>query len=205
MNTVTLARHGRTAWHAPNRYTGRSDIALDDVGVQQAQTLARWAAGRGYAALACSDLRRSVDTAAAVAATTGLVPATDPRLRELDFGIAEGHTLAELDPAVAERFTVDPVTHHFPGGEHPALAVDRFHAGLAALAARVPQGSALVVAHSTIIRLVVCAALGLPLAQYRRRLPALDPVAVTTLRLSEDGVPVALLAYNVPVSEGWQP
>ncbi|MGI5176081.1 histidine phosphatase family protein [Dactylosporangium sp. CA-152071] len=73
------------------------------------------------------------------------------------------------------------------------------------MAARVPQGSALVVAHSTIIRLVVCAALGLPLAQYRRRLPALDPVAVTTLRLSEDGVPVALLAYNVPVSEGWQP
>ncbi|GGM36117.1 histidine phosphatase family protein [Dactylosporangium sucinum] len=205
MNTVTLARHGRTAWHTPNRYTGRSDIALDDVGVRQAEALARWAAGRGFAALASSDLRRAVDTAAAVAAATGLAPAADPRLRELDFGIAEGHTLADLDPAVAEPFVRDPVTHHFPGGEHPARAVDRFHAGLAALHARVPEGSALVVAHSTIIRLVVCAALGLPLAQYRHRLPALDPTAVTTLRLAGDGVPMALLAYNVPVSEGWQP
>ncbi|GAA2575247.1 2,3-diphosphoglycerate-dependent phosphoglycerate mutase GpmB [Dactylosporangium fulvum] len=205
MRTVALARHGRTAWHAPNRYTGRSDIELDDVGVRQAEALARWAAGRGFAALASSDLRRAVDTAAAAAATTGLVPTADPRLRELDFGIAEGHTLADLDPAVAERFVSDPVTHHFPGGEHPARAVDRFHAGLAALSEQVPDGSALVVAHSTIIRLVVCAALGLPLAEYRRRLPVLDPTAVTTLRLSEDGVPVALLAYNVPVSEGWQP
>ncbi|GAA2380247.1 2,3-diphosphoglycerate-dependent phosphoglycerate mutase GpmB [Dactylosporangium salmoneum] len=202
---MTLARHGRTAWHAPNRYTGRSDIELDDVGVRQAEALARWAAGRGFVALASSDLRRAVHTAAAVAATTGLVPAADPRLRELDFGIAEGHTLADLDPAVAERFGRDPVGHHFPGGEHPADAVDRFRAGLTALHERAAAGSVLVVAHSTVIRLVVCAALGLPLAQYRRRLPALDPTAVTTLRLSGDGTPEALLAYNVPVSEGWQP
>ncbi|GAA0715873.1 histidine phosphatase family protein [Dactylosporangium roseum] len=205
MRTVALARHGRTAWHAPNRYTGRSDIELDGAGVRQAEALARWAAGRGFAALASSDLRRAVDTAAAAAAATGLVPTADPRLRELDFGSAEGHTLADLDPAVAERFVRDPVTHHFPGGEHPARAVERFHAGLAALIERVPDGSALVVAHSTIIRLVVCAALGLPLAEYRRRLPVLEPTAVTTLRLSDEGVPAALLAYNVPVSEGWQP
>ncbi|WP_327007451.1 histidine phosphatase family protein [Dactylosporangium sp. NBC_01737] len=205
MRTVALARHGRTAWHAPNRYTGRSDIELDAAGVRQAAALARWAADRGFVALASSDLRRAVDTAAAAATTTGLVPAADPRLRELDFGIAEGHTLADLDPAVAKRFVRDPVTHHFPGGEHPAHAVDRFRAGLAALSERAPDGPVLVVAHSTVIRLVVCAALGLPLAEYRRRLPVLDPTAVTTLRLPAHDAPAALLAYNMPVSEGWQP
>jgi probable phosphoglycerate mutase len=214
MSIVTLARHGRTAWHSPNRYTGRSDIPLDEVGERQAAALARWAAGQGFTTIASSDLRRAVATAAPVAEVTGLDVRTDPRLRELDFGIAEGLTLDAIDPDVAAAFVRDPVTHHFPEGEHPADAVARFRAGLAAVAGSAqpaqPAGSAgsagsagdgavLVIAHSTIIRLIVCDALGVPLPEYRRRLPTLDPGATTTLRLTGDGVPTALLAYNVRI------
>lgn len=196
---VVLARHGRTAWHSPNRYTGRSDIPLDDTGLRQAGALARWAAGQGFIAVACSDLRRAVDTARLAADAAGLEVRVDPRLRELDFGMAEGRTLDELrasDPDAARRFVEDPVAHPFPGGEDPEAAVIRFRAGLDDVAAG--RGRVLVVAHSTVIRLAVCAVLGLPLRDYRRRLPALAPAAVTTLRL---GSPGALLAYNVPVSE----
>ncbi|MEE6263094.1 histidine phosphatase family protein [Plantactinospora sonchi] len=206
--TLVLARHGRTAWHHPNRYTGRSDVPLDPVGVEQARDLARWAARQEFTGLACSPLRRARDTVGPTAAATGLVPTVEPRLRELDFGVAEGRTLAELraaDPELVARFEADPAAGHFPDGEPPPAAVARALDALAGLAAADPGGRLLVVAHSTLIRLVTCAVLGVPLAEYRRRLPVLDPVATTTLRfpVPADAEPVALLAYNVPLCRGW--
>jgi probable phosphoglycerate mutase len=200
---IHLTRHGQTAWHRPNRYTGSSDIDLDDVGVVQAEALARWAAGAGLTALACSDLRRAVRTAEPAAAATGLTPLVDKRLRELDFGRAEGLTLAEMraeDPGAVERFVADPEAHHMPGGEAPGEAVARAMAALDDLARAHPDGVLLVVAHSTLIRLVVCAALGVPLREYRRRLPRLAPASRTELEV-RDGA-VALLAYNVPLDAG---
>jgi probable phosphoglycerate mutase len=208
--TLVLARHGRTQWHHPNRYAGHSDVPLDAVGARQAQGLARWARGAEFTALVCSPLSRARDTIAPTAEATALVPVVEPRLRELHFGIAEGRTLAEVradDPALVSRFEADPATHHFPGGEPPAAAVARALDALTALAATHPGGRVLVVAHNTLIRLVTCAVLGVPLAEYRRRLPVLDPVATTTLRFPVAGAdptePVALLAYNVPLCRGW--
>jgi probable phosphoglycerate mutase len=195
VHLVHLVRHGQTAWHADNRYTGRSDLDLDPTGVKQAEALAEWAAGAGYTALACSPLRRAVQTAEPVAAATGLTPLIDPRLRELDFGMAEGLTLAEVPADVAERFLADPAANPFPGGEYPADAVDRALEALRSLA-----GRTLVIGHSTLIRLVVCAVLGVPLGEYRRRLPRLANCARTELQFT--GESVGLLAYNVPSTPG---
>jgi probable phosphoglycerate mutase len=209
MTEVVLARHGRTGWHSPNRYAGRSDIPLDEHGRKQAEALAVWAVQQGFTGLACSTLQRARDTVAPTAAATGLTPKVDGRLRELDFGVAEGRTLAELraaDPAMVERFVADPATHHFPEGERPAEAVERALAALTELAAG--QEKVLVVAHNTLIRLLTCAVLGIPLAEYRRRLPELDPAATVCLRFSSPSKPtepVALLAYNVPVAAGCLP
>jgi probable phosphoglycerate mutase len=202
---VHLVRHGRTAWHRPNRYAGRSDIELDETGTAQAERLAGWAARAGLAAVAASPLRRAVCTAAPAAAATGLALSVEPRLRELDFGIAEGRTLDDVratHPDAAARFVADPAGCPFPGGEALADAVARARAALDELAARYPDGSVLVVTHSTLIRLVVCAVLGIPLGEYRRRLPALDPVARTSLRFGQPGAPIGLLAYNAPLDPG---
>jgi probable phosphoglycerate mutase len=199
---VVLARHGRTGWHSPNRYAGRSDIPLDPYGQAQAEALAHWAARQGFTSLVCSSMLRARTTIAPAAALLGLSPRVDERLRELDFGVAEGRTLADLradDPVMVERFVADPADGHFPGGEHPADAVARALAGLTEAVAADPGGKLLVVAHNTLIRLVTCAVLGLPLAEYRRRLPALDPAATVTPRFGT-AEPVALLAFNVPVT-----
>lgn len=184
---VVLARHGRTAWHSPNRYAGISDIPLDPYGEKQAEALGRWAHGQGFTTLVCSPLRRARATVAPAAALTGLTPRVDERLRELDFGVAEGRTLADLrmdDPGLVDRFIADPATNHFPGGEAPAEAVSRALACLSAAVAADPGGRLLVVAHKTLIRLVTCAVLGLPLSEDRRRLPELAPAATTTLRFA---------------------
>lgn len=199
--TVVLARHGRTAWHADNRYLGRTDLPLDRFGECQATALASWAAGQGFTSLVCSSMARARATIVPVAAATGLTPTFDARLRELDFGVAEGSTLAELraiDPAMVERFLADPISYHFPGGEDPGDAADRATAAVADAVAADAGGRLLVVGHSTLIRLLTCAVLGLPLLDYRRRLPLLDPGATVTLRYC-DGRETELIAFNVPI------
>lgn len=201
---MVLARHGRTAWHSPNRYAGRSDIPLDPYGEQQAATLGRWAARQGFTSLVCSPMLRARTTIAPTVAATGLTPTVDERLREVDFGIAEGRTLDELRadaPELVARFVADPATHHFPEGEPPVDAVCRARAGLADAVAVDRGGRILVVAHNTLIRLLTCSVLGIPLGDYRRRLPKLDPAGTVTLRFPDGDEPVGLLAFNVPVSE----
>lgn len=201
---VHLARHGQTVWHAENRYAGSSDIPLNRVGREQAGALAQWADSADLAVVASSPLQRAVDTAAEVSAVAGTPHVLDDRLREVDFGQAEGLTRAEMAerfPDTLQAFLRAPATSPLPGGEPGAHAVDRFLAAISDLASR-DSGDVLVVAHTTLIRLGLCALLGLPLDDYRTRFPELGNGTVTTLRPIGD-VPfsagAALLRYNAPL------
>jgi broad specificity phosphatase PhoE len=100
---LIVARHGRTEWNATGRYQGHADIPLDTEGEIQAVTLAGAIAPLGPDRLVVSDLTRARQTMAPLAATTGLEPHVDPRLRELDVGKWEGLTSA----VVRERFPDD--------------------------------------------------------------------------------------------------
>ena len=198
--TVHLVRHGRTAWHEPVRFAGSSDIPLDETGRQQARRLAQWARTEPLTSLLCSDLDRARATAQAVAQVAGLEVAVDPRWREPDFGIAEGRTLAEMRveaPEAAALFERDPAAHPWPGAEAPDDVAVRGRAAIASAVALDPGGTVLVVAHSTLIRLVVCAVLGVRLGDYRAVLPRLDPTSRTTLLVRPDGS-TGLIAYNTP-------
>lgn len=201
---LTLVRHGRTIWHAENRYTGVSDVPLDETGRAQAVALADWARHQQFDVLVCSPVPRAAATAAPVAVATGLEPEVVADLREVDFGIAEGRTLAELRvsyPEAAAAFVANPVANPFPGAEPPAVAAERAVAALRGIADRHAGRSVLVVAHNTLLRLALCAWLGIPLARYRAVLPRLENTAATRLRVPADAAaPPALLALNVPTS-----
>lgn len=196
---MVIARHGRTAWHDRNRYAGRSDVPLDDTGVEQARALAEWAKGFAPDLLFRSPMLRARQTTAPVAEALGLPVRTDERLRELDFGNAEGLSLTDLDPEVARSFREDPVAHHFPGGEDPRAGARRAASWVREVAEEHEGARVLVVAHNTLIRLLVCHVTGIPLSDYRRRLPGVDPSSVTRLRV--EGGEVGLEAYNVPVTD----
>lgn len=196
--TLLLTRHGQTVWHRENRYAGVSDVDLTPAGVLQAERLAGWVRGRGVGAVVSSPVRRAYETAAPSALAAGVPVEVEDDLREVDFGIAEGRTIAELDAGVAARFRADPVAHPFPGGEPLDKAAERAAAALRRVAARHPDATVLVVAHNTLLRLGLCALLGLPVARYRQVFPRLDNVAVTELALG-DG-PAGLLSLNVPIT-----
>ncbi|MGA4991768.1 histidine phosphatase family protein [Nonomuraea bangladeshensis] len=201
MTDLVLVRHGETVWHAENRYAGVSDVELTPRGHEQAARLAEWAADAGLTAVLASTLSRAVITATAAAERAGRELRTDARLVELDFGQGEGLTSAEMAarfPEARAAFEADPAAHPLPGGEDPRAAAERFVAALRDAAAAHPGGRVLVVAHTTAIRLALCALIGVPLGEYRRLFPRLDNCALTELRLRDDGRP-ALLHYNCPM------
>ncbi|MCZ4603087.1 histidine phosphatase family protein [Streptomyces sp. Lzd4kr] len=198
--TLLLARHGQTVWHAENRYAGVSDVSLTDTGRAQADALGRWAAAHPVDAIWTSPLSRAVITADPACRALGLTPHREPGLRECDFGVLEGRTLAEFaaqEPAAAEAFRTDPVANPFPGAEDPSAAAGRGAAALRRIAAAHPGERVLVVAHNTLLRLVLCTLLSIPAGEYRRVFPRLRNAAISELLVKSDGS-AALLSLNVP-------
>ncbi|MFE7133646.1 histidine phosphatase family protein [Streptomyces sp. NPDC057638] len=196
---LLLARHGQTVWHAENRYAGVSEVGLTDEGRAQARALGDWAARHPVDAVVTSPQRRAIETAAPACAALGLTAEREPGLRECDFGVVEGRTLAEFaasEPDAARAFLADPVGCPFPGAEDPRAAAARATAALRGVAAAHDGQRVLVVAHNTLLRLALCALLGIPLPEYRRVLPSLHNAAVTELRLTP--TTCALLTLNRP-------
>lgn len=209
MTRVVLVRHAETVWHAESRYAGSTDIELTEHGREQAEALARWAVGAGLGRLHVSSMRRAQDTLAPTARALGLAPVVDARLRELDYGDAEGRTAAELTASMGERYTAfqrDPFHCPLPGGEDPGEAVERAREAVVEIAlasARAQVNRTLIVAHNTLIRLLLCDLLGIKPSRYRRVFPELANVSLTELgfRFESENEPacVGLLQFNSPL------
>lgn len=199
MTDFVLVRHGETVWSSEQRYAGGTDVALSDAGREQAGRLTGWVAQAGLAEVWSSSLIRARETAAIAIRDTTLSLRVDPRLAELDFGEAEGLTVEQMRDRFPDRrfaFERDPASYHLPGSESPQQALGRALDCLQEIAAVNGEGRVLVVIHTTLIRLLVCHLLGVPLKNYRRRLPTVSYATLTELRL-QDGE-AAMLTFNAP-------
>jgi broad specificity phosphatase PhoE len=170
VTTVYLARHGESDWNATNRFQGRSDRPLTELGRRQAEELAETVAtAAALDAVYSSPLRRALDTAAAVALRLGLQPVAVAGLREVDVGGWTGLTRTEVE----ERFP-DAFARWLDGGdgwedgESYAAMSDRVLGALLAIAADHPGGAILVVSHGGPIRAIQAAAAGMDVHAYRR-------------------------------------
>jgi broad specificity phosphatase PhoE len=101
LQPLVLVRHGESTWNELRLVQGQNDEArLTDRGRQQAAEAARALRSRVFDLIVSSDVRRATETAAVLAEALDLAVETDSRLRERDFGIAEGRPLSDLSPAV---------------------------------------------------------------------------------------------------------
>ena len=166
MTRLVLLRHGRTDWNHTGRAQGHADVPLDAVGVAQAEAVAPVLAALQPVALWTSDLARARQTAACVAAATGLEPVPDPRLREFDVGpnragltrteYADRHP-AEHAALVAGDWAA------IPGRETHEDVRRRFLPALTSYAATLPDGqTGVVVTHGAAMRVAAAAFLGWP-------------------------------------------
>jgi probable phosphoglycerate mutase len=156
---VVLIRHGASAAAVPGEpfesLEGQSDPPLAPEGELQAQAAAERLAGERFAGLFVTPLRRTQQTAAPLAALTGLEPVVVPELREVGLGEWEGGELriraAHRDPKFfevieAERWDV------IPGAEPAEEFAARVSAGLDTVVAAVGPGAvAAAVVHGGVI------------------------------------------------------
>lgn len=199
MTRLIIARHAETIWHAERRYTGSSDVSLTERGELQAHTLGEWARCAALDSIWSSDLVRARVTAHACEVSTGLPVVVDERLRELDFGVGEGLSLAEIaesNPRDARNFVDDPAAFNFPEGEDPRSAASRFVACLRDIALAYPSGRILIVAHGTISRLALCSLVGVPMSDYRRLFPVMMNCGLTELEFDEGSA--SMITFNAP-------
>ena len=110
---IYVVRHGETEWNAINKVLGRTDIPLNDRGIEQAEEIARSLKDIKIDVFLCSPLSRARQTADAISGETGMPYKTDDRLIEHDFGVFEGVNRfdAEYQKAKREYFV------RYPGGE----------------------------------------------------------------------------------------
>ena len=195
---LVLLRHGRTAWNHARRVQGQRDVGLDDVGRAQAEAVAPVLAALSPALLWSSDLVRARDTAAAVAAVTGLDPTYDARLREFSLGEREGLTHEEYTSLAPEEFEAFRLGHYdrAPGAERAAAVRERMGAALGELLAALRPGeTAVVVSHGAALRVATAAVLGWPDDQFHT-LRGLDNCGWVVLEEHPEVGGLLLRAYN---------
>jgi len=117
-----LVRHGETTASAARRIAGGSNPPLTAVGRREAEALREPLAGMEFAAVWSSDLDRTLTSARLAWGE----PRTDPRLREVDFGVWEGQSYDEVDPTVRSVF-LDFREFSIPGGDSYAEFRRRVH------------------------------------------------------------------------------
>ena len=184
--TVTLVRHGETAWSASGRHTGRTDIPLTAVGERKAAALHGRLAGQRFDRVFTSPLQRAARTCAL--AGFGDRAVTDSDLLEWDYGDYEGHTTHEI---LAERPGWLIFRDGCPNGEAAVdvgARVDRVIARL-----RAADDHAIVFSSAHVLRVLTARWLGLQPAD--GRLFLLDTASVSVLGAEHDdpGEPVIRL------------
>lgn len=158
-----LIRHGQTEWNrGVERFRGRADIPLNDLGHAQAQRVAARLANEPIAAIYASPKQRTLDTARPLAERLRLPVATHDGLLDVDYGALEGMTLDEARrayPDVIARWLAAPGETTFPRGEAFSQMRARIVALLDELAPKHAGQTVALVSH----RVVCCAMLGVVL------------------------------------------
>jgi broad specificity phosphatase PhoE len=91
-----LLRHGETDWNAKERIQGATDTVLNKRGLEQAYEVAEKLAGEHIETVYASDLKRARKTGDIVSARLDLPIHYTKRLREMNFGKAEGVKCSDL-------------------------------------------------------------------------------------------------------------
>ncbi|WP_461077119.1 histidine phosphatase family protein [Streptomyces deserti] len=187
MGDLLLVRHGETQWSRSGQHTSFTDLPLTRHGEEQAKSLAPLLAGRPFALVLTSPLARAARTAE-LAGLSGAVP--EPDLHEWDYGDYEGVTTDEIHRTRPDWDLWTDGVPPGPGGqpgESPEQVGARADRVLARVAAALPDGDVLLVAHSHFLRVLTARRLGLPPAG--GRLFRLETATLSRLS-TEHGRPV---------------
>ncbi|MBR3555325.1 MAG: GNAT family N-acetyltransferase [Oscillospiraceae bacterium] len=197
MTHIWLLRHAEAEGNLYRRIHGCTDSGLTELGRKQLKPLGERFQNVPLDAVYASDLRRSQETARALAEPKGLSLRILPGLREVNMGAWEDRCwgyVARFEPEQYRALNKDPAKFTVPGCEPYEVSVRRILGAIRQIAAENPGGEVAAVAHGCIIRILLAKLLGVP-SENIWSVPHGDNTCVAELEAEEDGE-IRLLHYN---------
>jgi phosphoserine phosphatase len=192
MTRLILVRHGHVEGISPERFRGRRDVDLSELGARQARAVAQRIAQQWRPLIVYSSpLRRCVQTAESIAAACGISAATCDDLTDLHYGDWEWRTYEEVRaqwPALFDCWFSAPHLVRFPNGESLQDLVARVSNILRMVRERHREQTVVVVGHSSGNRALLLQTLDQPLSGYWRL--AQDPCGLSEIEILEHNTTV---------------
>ena len=187
MTTIMLIRHGDTDWNVEEIFRGRVDIELNEIGVKQAELLAKHLADERIVTIYSSPLKRALKTAEIIAVSHHIDVITAAELIDFDYGEWQGmshNTVKEKYQALYAEWSKNPHLVKVPKGEslndvrrRAVSLVDRLIAE--------HEGTIALVSHRVIHKVIICALLGLDNSHFWNI--RLDTCGITTFTHEDKG------------------
>jgi broad specificity phosphatase PhoE len=166
---IILVRHGQTEWNRVERFRGRMDIELNEMGWHQAQAVARRLHREHIDAVYSSPMKRAVQTAEPLAEVHGLEVQALERLNDIDYGAWAGLTpdeVASTDVDLYQAWLDTPHLVRFPDGESLDDVRSRAWEVLEQVYLRHEGRTTVLVSHLVVNRVLISAFLGLSNASF---------------------------------------
>lgn len=194
MSRLLLVRHGETELNSAEKLWGHTDVKLDALGLKQAERLRERLAVEKIDAIYSSNLERALVTAKTIASRHQLEVVICAELHEVDFGQLEGLTLSEAYqryPEVAKLRRKRSLKLKYPGGDSFIEFSNRVSKFLSRLEHHTVEETVLIVAHSGVLRVLLCRLLDIDLCHLWQL--RLDLASLSILETNQQGAILSLL------------
>ncbi|MBQ8090767.1 MAG: histidine phosphatase family protein, partial [Pyramidobacter sp.] len=156
--TIILVRHGECSANIEQRFRGRIDFELNELGRQQAEEIAGALAALHPAALYSSPLKRAVQSLEPAARRLGLDIGIEEDLTNISFGAWEGRKKSEIaaeQPELWQLWKTAPEELDFPGMESLDAVGRRSRAVVDRLVKKHPGETIALCTHRTVLKPLV--------------------------------------------------
>ncbi len=168
MAEIILVRHGETEWNTGDVFRGRIDIGLSETGLKQAALLGEYLKNIRVEAIFSSPLKRALSTAEEIKRYHDLEIISTNGLIDYDFGEWQGISRQEIKTrytGLYNEWNTHPERVKIPGGETLDDVRDRALGFINDLTNKY-TGIVILVSHRVVIKVIICALLGLDNSYY---------------------------------------
>jgi phosphoserine phosphatase len=189
---ILLIRHGHVEGIEPERFRGRTDLALTARGAAEASAVAKriastWRPTKVYT----SPMKRCIDTGGAIAQACQVETEILDDLNDIDYGAWQWRSYEEVQRTEPQLFAVwftSPNLMRFPDGESFQELVARSADALRFVVGNHSNDTVVLVAHDSVNRALLVQLLDQPLSAYWRL--AQDPCCINEIDIAERRVRV---------------
>jgi probable phosphoglycerate mutase len=163
--TIYLIRHGECAGNREGLFRGRYDFPLNEVGRDQAVSLAEELADVSFDAVYSSPLSRAFQTAQALCQERGIEPAAEEGFNNIYLGEWEGKPktqIAEKYPAEFKLWRTEPEKLKMEGTETLAQVQKRAVQTLAVITEERMGQTFAIITHRAVLKPLIAGLLGIP-------------------------------------------